>query len=104
LEQIDGNFDSAIKTYNELLINDFEKTSKIFQLELMWCHAIKCEWDQCIKYAQLLRQRALHSPALSTYLEAVFRYIKSVDDCDDNIKEEASKLFQFVLIFSFNFK
>jgi len=96
LEQIDGKIDCAIEIYNDLLNVDLEKSHKVFHFELLWCHALKCEWDQCIKYAQLLRKQSLHSPACATYLEAVFLYIKSVDHCNDNFKEEATKLFEFV--------
>ncbi len=104
MEQLSGNIDSAIDIYNQLLKVDSEKTHKAFHFELLWCHLLKCEWDQGIKYAELLRKQTLHSPACTTYFEAVFRYIKSVDECDDNYKEEATKLFEFVHIIGQIFK
>ncbi|XP_054154808.1 tetratricopeptide repeat protein 39B-like [Oppia nitens] len=70
--------------------------------ELMFAHAIKCEWYLCIRYAQLLRQSSTttttttvhYSPAIAAYLEAVFRYTLAYDDNDSRLKQEATQLFR----------
>ena len=62
--------------------------------ELLWCFTVKRDWDQCIRFAELLRKHTMHSPAITTYLEAVFRYVKAVEVNDEQLKEEATKLFE----------
>ena len=64
-----------------------------FQLELMFCYALKCQWKECIRYAEVLRNRSAHTPALATYCEAMFRYVQSEDDSDQEMKLLASELF-----------
>jgi hypothetical protein len=94
LIQLNGDIDLAIGYYNKIIDLDKEMFHKAAHWELMWCFAVKCDWDQCIRYAKLLNEHTLHSPAITTYLDAVFRYVKGVEDNDERLKEEATNLFE----------
>ncbi|CAG2183739.1 unnamed protein product, partial [Oppiella nova] len=59
-------------------------------------HALRCEWSECIQYAELIRLGSRHSPAYTTYCEAIFRYVKSVEDNDESELERAVQLLQVV--------
>ncbi|CAG2169605.1 unnamed protein product [Oppiella nova] len=59
-------------------------------------HALRCEWSECIQYAELIRLGSRHSPAYTTYCEAIFRYVKSVEDNDKSEMERAVQLLQDV--------
>ncbi|CAG2116121.1 unnamed protein product [Medioppia subpectinata] len=97
LAQISGHIDEAIHLFKDCLANNsLEISHKIFHMELSLCHALKCEWSEAIDYAELVRQQSVHSPAIITYLVAIFRYAKSVDDCDPHMKQTAAKLFESV--------
>ena len=74
-----------------------ERVAHSFKLEVMFCYALKCQWDECIKYAEALREQTKHSPACATYAEAVFRYIRSQELSDEDMKETATKLFALVI-------
>jgi hypothetical protein len=89
-----GDIDGAQKIYESILESGIEKTHKISHFELIGCHAIKCEWSQTIEHATKLNEDSKHSPAGTTYLEAVFKYAKAVEDQDDKLKQEASQLFK----------
>src|SRR5699024_633491 len=49
-----------------------------------------------IKYAQLLREKTLHSPAIVTFLEGIFRYTKGKLENNPKLLDEASALFEIV--------
>ena len=94
LEQIKGKIDVSIKMFSELMDNNYYRAHKVFHFELMFCYALKCEWKECIRYAELVRKGTEHSPTYTTYAEAVFRYVKSIEDNDVALKQSASKLME----------
>lgn len=104
MAQLDGRIDEAIDRFQDCLTdNTLEIAHKIFHIELAFCFALKCDWDQAIRFAALVRKNgARHSASVVTYIEAILRYAKSVDDNDEQQKQRASELFQFV--FTFNLK
>ncbi len=89
-----GKIDNAIQLFKKSLKNDYKIFHKLSHFELMWCYAFRCDWDQCIKYSQLLRKFAFQSPVIVSYFEAVFKYTKSVETYDLELKGEATKLFR----------
>ena len=99
LEQTSGRIDNSILMYKELLNNEWFRFHSAINFELMWCYALKCDWSQCINYAEPVRKNTEHSPTFTTYAEAVFSYVKSIDDCDPNMKQKASKLMESVFYF-----
>ena len=66
-------------------------------MELMFSYGLKCQWDECVKYAELLSLESRHTPACATYAEAMFRYVLSQDLSDEGMKETATKLFALVI-------
>lgn len=71
IEQINGNFGDAKKTLNELLLApNLSIAYKAFYFELVWCHAIDLDWDNCIRYAEKIRS-SKHSPVCTAFLNAV---------------------------------
>jgi hypothetical protein len=91
---LDGHIDLAIELFTTLL-NDLHETPKsVMYLELMWCHALKCDLDQCIIYAEKFRTCCKVSPSCATYWEAVFRYARSIDNNDPHEMSKATKLFE----------
>ncbi|CAG2166307.1 unnamed protein product [Oppiella nova] len=81
LAQISGNIDESINIHKKL-ITDYE--SDIFVKYF------------CIKYALLVRKGMTHSPAFTTYCEAVFRYLKGTDESDTRELERAVQLLGIV--------
>ncbi|XP_054155073.1 tetratricopeptide repeat protein 39A-like [Oppia nitens] len=96
LDQIRGDIDGSIAKNVELLNNDFEPIHKAVHFELMWSHALKAQWDEAIKYAELVRKNTEHSPTYTTYAEAVFRYVKCIEDNDVNQKQIVTKLMETI--------
>lgn len=96
LTQLAGNLDGAVTSYKAIIEKENELFHKIAHWELMWTSAVQCNWDEAIKYAQLLREKTLHSPAIVTYLEGVFRYTKGKLENNPKCMDEASALFEKV--------
>ncbi|KAF7490321.1 Tetratricopeptide repeat protein 39B [Sarcoptes scabiei] len=96
LTQITGNIQESTEGFLSIIDKEFEMFHKISHWELMWTNAVLGEWDECIKYAQLLREKTLHSPAIITYLEAVFRYAKGKLQNDPKQIDQATTLFETV--------
>ncbi|CAG2182075.1 unnamed protein product, partial [Oppiella nova] len=94
LEQVKGNIDVSIKLNEELLKNEYTAFHKAVHFELMFSHALKSEWDECIKYAELVRKGTEHSPTYTTYAEAVFRYVKCIEAMDVQQKQIVTKLME----------
>lgn len=94
--QITGNVQGSIDQYMNIINKENELYHKVAHWELMWINAVKCNWDEAIKYAQLLREKTLHSPAIVTYLEAVLRYTKGKLENNQKLLDEASALFEVV--------
>lgn len=88
--------DRAIIEFNHLTTTDKTIFHKFSHWELLWSYALKCDWDQCIKYSELLRQLTRHSPVICTYCEGVFRYFKSYETNDKKLKAEATELFKLL--------
>lgn len=96
ITQITGNLNQAIEGYKAVIEKENEMFHKVSHWELMWTFAVQRNWDECIKYAQLLREKTSHSPAIVTYLEGVFRYVKAKTTNDAKLLDEASALFETV--------
>lgn len=96
IEQINGNFDVAIETLNRLLeAPNLTIAYKAFYFELVWCYAINCDWDNCIRCSEMIRS-SKHSPVCTAFLNAVFRYVKGVDDGDQDLLDQATKEFEVI--------
>lgn len=94
IEQIDGNFDTAIQTLRHLIeAPNLDIAYKAFYLELIWCYAIKCDWDKCIEYADSVKD-SKHSPVCTAYLRAVFRYVKGYDTNNQTLLDQATAIFE----------
>lgn len=96
LVQINGKLTEAIQEYNTIIEKENEIFHKVAHWELMWTNAIMCNWDESIKYAQLLREKTLHSPAIVTFLEGIFRYTKGKLENNPKLQDEAAALFEIV--------
>ena len=94
IEQIDGNFEKAIQKLNELInAPNLTIAHKAFYFELIWCYAIKCDWDNCIRCSEKIRE-SKHSPVCMAFLNAVFRYVKGVEDQDQELLDQATREFE----------
>ena len=92
--QLNGKIDGGIELYLRLL-NDPHVTPKRFiYMELTWSYALQSNWDSCIEYAEKFRTGSLYTPAIATYMEAIFRYAKSTENDDQDEKQKATELFQ----------
>ena len=92
---MNGEMETAIEEYQQLLQGGDHIFNKFIEWELMWIYALNCQWDDCIRFSQSLRERTLHSPVITTYCEAVFRYFKAYKTCDMDLKAEATQLMRF---------
>lgn len=94
IEQINGNFEKAIETL-ESLINapNLDIAHKGFYFEQVWCYAILCDWDNCIRCADQIRT-SKHSPVCIAFMLAVFRYVKGVDTNNQELIDEATEIFR----------
>lgn len=94
IEQINGDFESAIKTLNDLLYaRNLNIAYKAFYFELIWCYAINLDWDNCIRCSEKI-QSSKHSPVCTAYLNAVFHYVKGVETDDQTLLDQAAKEFE----------
>ncbi|CAG2165414.1 unnamed protein product [Oppiella nova] len=92
LVELSGDIQLAINEY-EKIIEDYDQMyHRLAHFELMFCHAVRCEWYHSVRYAELLNKHTVHSPAITTYLEAIFRYTKAMDNKDRELRTEASRL------------
>lgn len=97
LVQLRGDIDGAMKMFSDLLINTPAFAHKVLHLELMFSNALKSNWDEAIKYAELLRNGTVHSPAMATYAEAILRYAKGCEENDGAQKQKATQLLKYVI-------
>ena len=81
--------------YTTMLNENAQISQNPFQLELMACYALKSDWNECVKYAELLRARRQQS-AIATYILAMFKYVLSEQTFDPHLKEEASDLMKYI--------
>lgn len=95
----DRSLDKSIKCFEQTLsLNRRVQTfNAIPYFDLIWCSALKCDWNQAIKYSQLLSKQATHSPTNFVYFEAVFQYIKGIEMKDKKCRQEANRLFKYSL-------
>nr|XP_027205602.1 tetratricopeptide repeat protein 39C-like [Dermatophagoides pteronyssinus] len=94
IEQINGEFDRAIEILQGLVrAPNLAIAYKAFYFELIWCYAIKLDWNNCIECADKIRE-SKHSPVCMAYLNAVFRYVKGVDDKNQQLLDQASEEFE----------
>lgn len=94
IEQINGEFDRAIEILQGLVrAPNLAIAYKAFYFELIWCYAIKLDWNNCILCADKIRE-SKHSPVCMAFLNAVFRYVKGVDDKNQQLLDQASEEFE----------
>nr|XP_039260959.1 tetratricopeptide repeat protein 39B-like [Styela clava] len=93
LEEIKGNFTEAstwlVKSSSTQ--QEWKQLSHLCYWELMWCHSFKLEWEEARKYANLLRKESKWSPAIYTYLCAIFLYMQ-----DDKSEEKQKEIDDFM--------
>lgn len=93
-QQITGNPDKAIELFNKCV---FDSSAAFKQLALAsyWglcgCYMIKRDWSAAAKYVALLRDNSKWSPALFTYLYAVFQFMVMEEENRPELKDEISK-------------
>ncbi|CAG2114846.1 unnamed protein product [Medioppia subpectinata] len=78
------------------VIINLSSFSALYPFELMFSHSLRCDWSECIKYAELIRLSSRHLPAFTTYCEAVFRYVKGSETDDPSEVETAVQLLAVV--------
>ncbi|CAG2109683.1 unnamed protein product, partial [Medioppia subpectinata] len=78
LLQLNGRIGPAIDAYQNLLTDQHLTPKRVMYFELMWCYALVGDIDRAIEYAELFRTGSMYSPAMATFIEAVFRYVKIV--------------------------
>ncbi|RWS04410.1 Tetratricopeptide repeat protein 39B-like protein, partial [Dinothrombium tinctorium] len=89
-EQITGNPDQAIDYYLQCV----EKQKYWVQLhnacywKICWCYAMKCDWENAAKYANILRRDCKWSPAMFNYLYAVFQFLVMNEKNRPELKDE----------------
>lgn len=96
LVQINGKLSEATERYNSIIEKENEMFHKVAHWELMWTNALMCNWDETIKYSQLLREKTAHSPAIVTFLDGIFRYTKGKLENNQKLLDEAAALFEVV--------
>lgn len=94
IEQIDGHFDTAIEVLSQLVkAPNLEIAHKAFYFESIWCYAIKCDWTNCIRCAEMI-QESKHSPVCTAYLLAVFLYVKGCETNDQQLLDRTTEMFK----------
>ena len=83
--------------YNVLKETKILGAHRAVYFQLMFLYALKCEWTEAIKYAELVRKETTHSPTVTTYCEAVFLFVKSRQTNDQELKRKASELMKSVI-------
>ncbi|CAG2163421.1 unnamed protein product [Oppiella nova] len=96
LVQLSGQIETAISMYNRMMADTGMTYLRFIYFELMWCYGLVGNWDQCVEYAHKFRTGSLFSPAIATYMEAIFRYTRAVEINDSDEKHRATKLFEVV--------
>ncbi|CAG2106738.1 unnamed protein product, partial [Medioppia subpectinata] len=96
LDQINGKIDVAIDSYHRLLNDPHVTPRRFIYFELTWCYALQSDWPRCIKYAEKFRTTSFYTPAIATYMEAVFRYTEWTITDESVAKDKATELFKLV--------
>ncbi|CAG2109684.1 unnamed protein product [Medioppia subpectinata] len=96
LDQINGKIDVAIDSYHRLLGDPHVTPRRFIYFELTWCYALQSDWPRCIGYAEKFRTNSFYSPAIATYMEAVFRYTEWTITDESVAKDNATELFKLV--------
>ncbi|CAG2173579.1 unnamed protein product [Oppiella nova] len=96
--QLEGDIDSAIIYFNKCIESQEEvkQMHNICFWELLWCHAVKFEWDLAANYAQILKDQCNWSAATFTYQKATFLYMKMLDENRPEMQTQISELFREV--------
>lgn len=92
-QQITGNPDEAIDLFNKCVF-DSSKAFKQLELASYWglcgCYTIKRDWASAAKYVGTLKDNSKWSPALFTYLYAVFQFMVMKEQNQPQLEEEIS--------------
>ncbi|XP_054165702.1 tetratricopeptide repeat protein 39A-like isoform X2 [Oppia nitens] len=96
--QLRGDIDGAVDHYNSCIEaqDDIKQMHNICFWELLWCHAVKFQWDQAANYAQILKEQCNWSAATFTYQKATFLYMKMLDENKPELHSQVSELFREV--------
>ncbi|XP_054155261.1 tetratricopeptide repeat protein 39C-like [Oppia nitens] len=95
--QLRGDLEEAIKYYTKLITDySFDVSLKWFHFELMFSNALICNFNESVKYAELIRKGSRQSPAFTTYCEAVVRYVIGKEENNTQELETAIKLLEIV--------
>ncbi|CAG2168526.1 unnamed protein product [Oppiella nova] len=93
---MNGKIDSAIEWYLRLLDDPHVTPRRFLYFELTMCYALQSNWDSCIEFAEKFRTGSLYTPAIATYLEAIFRYAKITSTNDQGDRQKTTELFELV--------
>ncbi|CAG2115051.1 unnamed protein product [Medioppia subpectinata] len=88
--------DVAIDSYHRLLGDPHVTPRRFIYFELTWCYALQSDWPRCIDYAEKFRTNSFYTPAIATYMEAVFRYTEWTITEEPVAKDKATELFKLV--------
>ncbi|RWS23921.1 tetratricopeptide repeat protein 39B-like protein, partial [Leptotrombidium deliense] len=89
-EQITGNPDNAINYYLQCVDGQkhWVQLHNACYWKITWCHALKCDWENAAKYAKLLKDDCKWSPAMFSYLYAIFQYMVMSEHKRYELKDE----------------
>lgn len=94
-DQITGNPDGAITHYHQCLFGDQKSVWKQLKLAsywgMTWCYAMKCDWKNAVHYINILKEECRWSPAMFTYLYAVFLFMVMEEDNQPALADDISK-------------
>ncbi|XP_015781978.1 tetratricopeptide repeat protein 39A isoform X1 [Tetranychus urticae] len=94
-EKIIGNPDKAIEYYVECIKGQsfWRQLNFACYWEIIWCYAMKCDWEKAANYARLLKDDCKWSPAMFTYLYAVFTFMVMEENDRPDLEQDISKAF-----------
>ncbi|CAL8090619.1 unnamed protein product [Calicophoron daubneyi] len=81
LEAISGDLESAIASFNSSITqpSDWPHYRLVCYWELVWCHALRAEWMQAVRYTEKLACESRWSEASYRYMKAAF-LLQYLDD------------------------
>jgi len=98
-QQITGNPDGAIDLYKKCVF-DSSETFKQLELAAYWgvagCHFMKGEWADAAHHINILREGCKWSPALFTYLYAIFQLMRVEEEGRLELVPEISECFKAI--------
>ncbi|RWS06370.1 tetratricopeptide repeat protein 39B-like protein, partial [Dinothrombium tinctorium] len=73
-----GEPDKAINEFTECIAlqDSWKQIHNICNWDLVWCYALKNDWENAAKHAMILREECAYSPATNEYQFAVFKMMQ----------------------------